>query len=178
MQGSARPVDGDDDPVLRSARMELAEYFAGRRIRFTVPLRPAGTAFQTDIGMTGPYDSVIGVDKAIVLRRFLTALPIRMESARKGVELHAVIVEVNDSSGSAVDKAMKSNWLRRFFPSAPRKPHLYFPSGWRKRAFTLSASVTPRSRARRAICWKKASSCLRSMPRSKCTKSPLPSIRT
>src|SRR5689334_24843353 len=41
-----------------------------------------GTAYQTDIGMTGPYDSVIGVDKDIILRRFLTALPVRMEAAR------------------------------------------------------------------------------------------------
>src|SRR5262252_2299714 len=49
---------------------------------------PGGTAYQTDAGMTGPYDSVIGVDKSIILRRFLTALPVRMEAARQGAELH------------------------------------------------------------------------------------------
>jgi metallophosphoesterase (TIGR00282 family) len=64
---------------------------------------PGGTAYQTDAGMTGPYDSVIGVEKATVLRRFLTSMPIRMESARKGVELHAVIVEMDEGTGRARD---------------------------------------------------------------------------
>ncbi len=62
---------------------------------------PQGTAYQTDVGMTGPYDSVIGVQREIILRRFLTSLPIRMEAAKKGVELHAVIVEVDESTGRA-----------------------------------------------------------------------------
>ena len=61
-----------------------------------------GTAYQTDAGMTGPYNSVIGVDKEIVMRRFLTAVPVRMEAARGGVELHAVIVDVDPSTGKAV----------------------------------------------------------------------------
>lgn len=62
---------------------------------------PGGTAYQTDCGMTGPYDSVIGVDTEIIIRRFLTGLPVRMEAARKGAELHAVIVDVDDASGKA-----------------------------------------------------------------------------
>lgn len=62
---------------------------------------PGGTAYQTDAGMTGPYDSVIGVDKSIVLRRFLTSLPVRMEAAKGSVELHAVIVEVDSATGRA-----------------------------------------------------------------------------
>ncbi len=62
---------------------------------------PNGTAYQTDAGMTGPYDSVIGVQKDIILRRFLTSLPVRMEAAKKGVELHAVIVQVDDATGRA-----------------------------------------------------------------------------
>jgi len=62
---------------------------------------PNGTAYQTDVGMTGPYQSVIGVDKSIVLQRFLTQLPVRMEAARHGAELHAVIVEVDESTGRA-----------------------------------------------------------------------------
>src|SRR5512140_2243180 len=52
---------------------------------------PQGAAYQPDVGMTGPYDSIIGVEKAAVIRRFLTSLPIRMEAARGGVELHAVL---------------------------------------------------------------------------------------
>ena len=61
-----------------------------------------GTAYQTDVGMTGPYNSVIGVDKEIILRRFLTAASSRMEAARGGVELHSVIVDVDEGTGKAV----------------------------------------------------------------------------
>ena len=62
---------------------------------------PGGTAYQTDAGMTGPYHSVIGVEKQIILERFLTQLPVRMEAARHGGELHGVIVEVDETSGKA-----------------------------------------------------------------------------
>ena len=62
-----------------------------------------GTAYQTDCGMTGPYDSVIGVDKSVILRKFKTALPVRMEASKTGVELHSVIVEVDAESGRALD---------------------------------------------------------------------------
>jgi len=51
--------------------------------------------------MTGPYLSVIGVDKDIILQRFLTQMPVRMEAARHGGELHGVIVEVDEASGHA-----------------------------------------------------------------------------
>jgi metallophosphoesterase (TIGR00282 family) len=64
---------------------------------------PNGTAYQTDVGMTGPYHSIIGVDKDIVLRRFLTQLPVRMEAARHGAELHAVVVKVEESTGRAAE---------------------------------------------------------------------------
>jgi metallophosphoesterase (TIGR00282 family) len=60
-----------------------------------------GTAYQTDAGMTGPYYSVIGVDKDIVLQKFLTQLPVRMEAARHGAELHGVIVQVDEETGRA-----------------------------------------------------------------------------
>ncbi len=63
---------------------------------------PGGTAYQTDVGMTGPYDSIIGVDKNVILRRFLTGIPVRMEAARGKVELHSVIVEVDEATGKAV----------------------------------------------------------------------------
>jgi len=63
---------------------------------------PGGSAYQTDVGMTGPYDSVIGVRKDVVLERFLTAMPVRMEPAKGSVELHSVIVEVDETSGKAV----------------------------------------------------------------------------
>jgi hypothetical protein len=62
---------------------------------------PGGSAYQTDAGMTGPYDSVIGMEKDTVVRRFLTSLPIRMEVARGGVELHGVVVTANPITGAA-----------------------------------------------------------------------------
>jgi metallophosphoesterase (TIGR00282 family) len=62
---------------------------------------PGGSAYQTDCGMTGPYNSVIGVETDIIIRRFLTAFPVRMEAARQGAELHAVIVDVDDATGKA-----------------------------------------------------------------------------
>ena len=62
---------------------------------------PGGTAYQTDCGMTGPYDSVIGVETGVILQRFLTGLPVRMEAARQAAELHAVIVDVDEATGRA-----------------------------------------------------------------------------
>jgi 2',3'-cyclic-nucleotide 2'-phosphodiesterase len=62
---------------------------------------PGGTAYQTDCGMTGPYQSVIGVDTDIILQRFRTSLPVRMEAAKGGAELHAVIVDVDEATGKA-----------------------------------------------------------------------------
>jgi metallophosphoesterase (TIGR00282 family) len=63
---------------------------------------PGGCAYQTDCGMTGPYDSIIGVEKEPVLQKFLTAMPVRMEPAKGQVELHSGVIEVDDASGKAV----------------------------------------------------------------------------
>jgi metallophosphoesterase (TIGR00282 family) len=63
---------------------------------------PGGTAYQTDCGMTGPYRSVIGVDTETILQRFLSGLPVRMEAAKQGVELHSVIVDVDEETGKAL----------------------------------------------------------------------------
>ena len=60
-----------------------------------------GTAYQTDVGMTGPYDSVIGSEKNLALRRFLTGLPVRLDNAKTGAELHAAIVTVDPATGHA-----------------------------------------------------------------------------
>lgn len=62
---------------------------------------PGGMAYQTDAGMTGPYHSVIGVDKDIILRRFLTGVPSRMEAAKGGVELHGVVITADETTGKA-----------------------------------------------------------------------------
>jgi 2',3'-cyclic-nucleotide 2'-phosphodiesterase len=62
---------------------------------------PNGTAYQTDVGMTGPYDSVIGVEKKLVLQRFLTAVPNRFEPATGDVKLCAVVVDCDEATGKA-----------------------------------------------------------------------------
>ena len=62
---------------------------------------PKGTAYQTDVGMTGPYDSVIGVEKEQILQRFLTGLPSRFEAAKGDPRLCAVLVECDPATGKA-----------------------------------------------------------------------------
>lgn len=60
-----------------------------------------GTAYQTDVGMTGAYDSVIGAEKQLAMKRFLTGTPVRLETAKGDVELHATIVSVDEATGRA-----------------------------------------------------------------------------
>jgi len=62
---------------------------------------PKGTAYQTDVGMTGPYDSIIGVQKDLVLHRFLTNMPARWEAATGDVHLCGVFLEADDTTGRA-----------------------------------------------------------------------------
>ena len=62
---------------------------------------PKGTAYITDVGMTGPYDSVIGVKKELVIDRFLSGMPARFEAANGDVRLCGVVVECDDATGRA-----------------------------------------------------------------------------
>jgi len=62
---------------------------------------PRGTAYITDVGMTGPHDSVIGMDTNGVLRHFLTALPVRFEVAEGNVQMNAALLDVDEPSGRA-----------------------------------------------------------------------------
>ena len=62
---------------------------------------PKGTAYQTDVGMTGPYDGVIGVDKEQILQRFLSNMPIRFEPASGDVRLAAAVIECDPATGRA-----------------------------------------------------------------------------
>ncbi len=62
---------------------------------------PQGTAYITDVGMTGPHDSVIGVEKSAILQRFLTALPQRFETATENPRLNAVIIDADEMTGRA-----------------------------------------------------------------------------
>lgn len=62
----------------------------------------AGTAYITDVGMTGAFDSVIGVRKDEPIYRFLTQLPAKFEVAKKDLRLNGVIVKIDDVSGRAL----------------------------------------------------------------------------
>ena len=62
---------------------------------------PGGTAYQTDAGMSGPFYSVIGVIKEDVIRRFLTSIPDKFESASQDAQLNGVFVEVDSGTGKA-----------------------------------------------------------------------------
>jgi metallophosphoesterase (TIGR00282 family) len=64
---------------------------------------PKGTAYLTDAGMTGPHDSVIGVQTEAALTRFLTAMPTRFEPATANPRLNGVVIEADDESGRATD---------------------------------------------------------------------------
>jgi metallophosphoesterase (TIGR00282 family) len=62
---------------------------------------PGGTAYLTDVGMTGPYDGVIGVSKEQIITRFLNNMPVRFEAATGDPRLCAVIVDADETSGKA-----------------------------------------------------------------------------
>jgi len=64
---------------------------------------PGGTAYVTDIGMVGPIDSVIGDDPDSVLDRFLTQIPSRLSVGKGTVSFDAILVEVDEKTGKAVD---------------------------------------------------------------------------
>src|SRR6201988_2841037 len=62
---------------------------------------PNGTAYVTDVGMTGPYDSVIGVEKELVIQRFLSGMPGKFEPARGDARLCALLIEADAATGRA-----------------------------------------------------------------------------
>ena len=63
---------------------------------------PGGTAYISDLGMTGPYDSVIGIEKSLALKRFLTGMPVRFAVAQRDPRLCGALIEVDDKSGRAL----------------------------------------------------------------------------
>src|SRR6202041_1273245 len=62
---------------------------------------PGGTAYQTDVGMSGPYDSIIGVEKELVLNRFLTGMPGKFEAAKGDPRMAATLIECDGATGRA-----------------------------------------------------------------------------
>ena len=65
-----------------------------------------GTAYITDVGMTGPSDSVIGIQKDVALERLLTQIPWKFDVATEDIELQGVVVEVDAKTG-------RSNHIQR-----------------------------------------------------------------
>ncbi len=62
---------------------------------------PGGTAYISDAGMTGPFDSVIGIGKETIIERFLTQIPNRFEVAKNDIRLQAVMLDIDAASGKA-----------------------------------------------------------------------------
>jgi 2',3'-cyclic-nucleotide 2'-phosphodiesterase len=62
---------------------------------------PGGTAYITDLGMCGPFDSVIGMEKETVIRGFITQLPRQFEVAQDNVVLQGIIADIDDDNGRA-----------------------------------------------------------------------------
>src|SRR5690606_39189798 len=60
---------------------------------------PQGTAYVTDLGMTGPHDGVIGVRKELAIRRMTSGLPVRFQPAEEDARLHAIVCEIDPATG-------------------------------------------------------------------------------
>ncbi|OGW36870.1 MAG: metallophosphoesterase [Nitrospirae bacterium RBG_13_39_12] len=60
---------------------------------------PGGTAYITDVGMTGPYNSIIGIEKEQIIQRFLTNMPTRFETAKGDGIFSAIVLEIDDKTG-------------------------------------------------------------------------------
>ena len=82
---------------------------------------PKGTAYLTDVGMTGPHDSVIGVEIAPALGRFLNGMPARFETATGNPRLNGVIVEADETTGLATEIERISYSLSEL-EDLPREP--------------------------------------------------------
>ncbi|MBN1547311.1 MAG: TIGR00282 family metallophosphoesterase [Syntrophaceae bacterium] len=62
---------------------------------------PGGTAYITDVGMTGPFDSVIGIKTDSIIERFLTQIPNRFDVAKKDIRLQGVVIDVDEKTGKS-----------------------------------------------------------------------------
>jgi hypothetical protein len=63
---------------------------------------PGGTAYITDVGMTGPFDSVIGIKKDTIIKRFLSQVPMKYDVAKENVRMQGVVIEIDESSGRSL----------------------------------------------------------------------------
>jgi 2',3'-cyclic-nucleotide 2'-phosphodiesterase len=108
---AARVVFVDVHAEATSEKVALARWLDGRVTAVVgththvqtadARLLPGGTAFMTDAGMTGPHDSVIGVDAELAIRRMRTGLPVRFETAQGDVRIEGVLVDCDPETGRA-----------------------------------------------------------------------------
>ena len=111
MQAETKVVIIDFHAEATSEKMAMAWYLDGRVSALVGThthvqtaderLLPGGTAYITDLGMTGPMDSVIGMKEDRVISKFLTARPNRFEVASGNIQLHGVLIEVDEEQGVA-----------------------------------------------------------------------------
>lgn len=63
---------------------------------------PGGTGYITDVGMTGPRDSVLGVDKEIVIEKFINQMPVRFEVAKGVKQLNGLLLDIDEKTGKTI----------------------------------------------------------------------------
>ena len=107
------PIIVDFHAEATSEKVAMGKYLAGRVSAVLgththvgtvdAQILPGGTAYVTDIGMVGPIDSVIGDDPNSVINRFLTQIPSRLAVGKGKVNFDAILVEVDENTGRAVD---------------------------------------------------------------------------
>jgi len=107
------PIIVDFHAEATSEKVAMGKYLAGRVSAvlgththvgtIDAHILPGGTAYVTDIGMVGPIDSVIGDDPNSVINRFLTQIPSRLSVGKGKVNFDAILVEVDENTGRAVD---------------------------------------------------------------------------
>jgi metallophosphoesterase (TIGR00282 family) len=64
---------------------------------------PNGTAYLTDAGMTGSFDSVIGMNREQAVRKFVSQMPVKFDVAKRDIRINGVVVEVDEETGRAVE---------------------------------------------------------------------------
>jgi len=111
LRAEAKIIVVDMHAEATSEKVALGNYLDGRVTAVVgththVPtcdhrILPKGTAYCTDLGMTGPYDSVIGVEKEAIVLRFLTGMPGRFETAKGDPRFAAVVVDADPETGLA-----------------------------------------------------------------------------
>lgn len=113
LNGKADYIIVDFHAEATSEKLALAYYLDGR-VSAVVgththiqtadeSILPEGTAYITDLGMTGPQESILGMEKDIVIQKFLTGRPARFEVAKGKAQIQGIIVEVDDTANKVLD---------------------------------------------------------------------------